>query len=111
MKLRTGRWIKQRRETLPSKKRLMLAQFEVSQGEKTPNCSRSKGAGAGDDESKERETDRGVEIWVLVMLFLFLLNETQISILSLFRLIAGVQLPLELTREATLISTMALVRA
>ena len=63
--------------TMTSKLRIMPSEFEVSKGEKAPDCSRAKGAEAGDNKWKESKADRSVEICVFSILDLLLLNKAR----------------------------------
>ncbi len=63
--MRTGRRIQYMRKTFKSKLRIMLSLFEISKGERAPDCSRAKGAKARDDKWKEGEAERGKEICML----------------------------------------------
>ena len=54
----------------------MLAQFEISKGKKTPNCSRPIRSKTGDNKGKESKTNRSVEIRMFTILDLLLLHKS-----------------------------------
>ena len=54
----------------------MLAQFEVSQREKTANSSRPERSKAGNDEGKEGKSNRSIKISVFTILNLLLLHKS-----------------------------------
>ena len=54
----------------------MLAQFEVSQREKTANSSRPVRSKAGNDEGKESKSNRSIKISVFTILNLLLLHKS-----------------------------------
>jgi hypothetical protein len=61
---------------LTSKKGIVLAQFKISKGKKTPHCSRPIRSKTGDNKGKESKSNRGVEISVFTILDLLLLHKS-----------------------------------
>ena len=60
---------------MTSKEGIVLAQFEISKGKKTPSCSRPIRSKTGDNKGKESKSNRSVEIRVFTILDLLLLHK------------------------------------
>ena len=61
---------------MTSKKGIVLAQFKISKGKKTPHCSRPIRSKTGDNKGKESKSNWNVEISVFTILDLFLLHKS-----------------------------------
>ena len=85
-----------------------MAQFEISQREKTANSSRPVRSKTGNDEGKESKSNRSIKISVFTILNLLLLRtRVGFSILFLCLLVAELQVPCEFTKDTILISAIA----